>query len=285
MSRVLIYNALTQSKIDSLRRVFSDLALPGTGLVLEEVTHENFSRRMGDDVALLVLPGARAGSAYRDQLAGENLVCLKHHLSHGMNMLGICAGAYVMARQYEYYDYDSATGALLERRIISGSDLGLAEVRAYGPDLRLYPLKPREEENPWSVYTAAQVSFPAEGQQEQAALALSKGPSFTHVGENVSVFAKYNETGEAAIVQFRHGRGGGLLSGPALEVGGQNLMHYVHPQHREDPHCQSIITQLENGREVWAKLWTEVFVRLIPDRPDIHAQVRRNFGVREKPVF
>ena len=278
MGNILFYNAQTESKIFSLHRVFTELALPGTGLEVEMVEAQSFREKLTPEVELLVLPGARASSAYREQLSGANLDHLSRRVEDGLQVLGICAGAYVLSRHFEYFDYSDETGHLREHRVIDNQHLGLAPLRAYGPDLRLYPPRPpRDEANPWTVYTDVAVTFNAQGKQQEVALAISKGPSFTHLSpKHCRPFALYKETGETAMAQFAYGQGGGLLCGPSLEVGGENLAHYMHPDRLADPRFRGIITRLEASQQAWSQLWGEVFSTLLPRRPAECAKIRQN---------
>ena len=249
MTTILLYNAQTESKISSLKHVVEDIALKNTGIKLIEVNAGNFREKLTDKVDLLILPGARAGTAYRDQLAGENFEHLKKHMARGMHVLGICAGSFVLAKDFDFDVYDPVTGDLIEQKHIQ-SEIGIADVRAYGPDLRLYPLRPREKSNPWSVYTATPVTFDdADGKETKAHVALSKGPSFTgHNPQQCTPIATYDTTGDSAIVAFKYGKGGGVLSGPALEVGGENLIHYVFEEHLKIPQCLNVIPRWTTAR-------------------------------------
>lgn len=282
MIKILCYNAYTESKIDSLMRVLRNIALKDTGIALEEVTTQDFKEKLTPDVAVLILPGARAGTTYREQLKGENFEYLHDRIGDGLWVLGICAGAYVLAKNFSFDEYDQLNGEFIERKEVE-SELGLARLRAYGPDLRLYTSRPREADNPWTVYTAAVVAFQTDNGEREAALALSKGPSFTDLDPSCcDILATYKKTDEAAIVRFRYGKGGGVLSGPALEVGGQNLQHYIHPRHYDDPLCWGIVTALENSCPSWSRLWGEIFAALLPRYPEKVEQIRKNFGLRRK---
>ncbi|MDD9901619.1 MAG: hypothetical protein OXT65_11620 [Alphaproteobacteria bacterium] len=287
MTTILLYNAQTESKISSLKHVVEDIALKNTGIKLIEVNAGNFREKLTDKVDLLILPGARAGTAYRDQLAGENFEHLKKHMARGMHVLGICAGSFVLAKDFDFDVYDPVTGDLIEQKHIQ-SEIGIADVRAYGPDLRLYPLRPREKSNPWSVYTATPVTFDdADGKETKAHVALSKGPSFTgHNPQQCTPIATYDTTGDSAIVAFKYGKGGGVLSGPALEVGGENLIHYVFEEHLKIPQCLNVITALDNSKDAWAKLWVKTLETLLPGKPALHNQIRQNFGLapKSKPI-
>jgi glutamine amidotransferase-like uncharacterized protein len=282
VNRILIYNAKTESKLDSLKRVLGRI-FDGTGMVIEEVTADDIQKKLTADVALLIFPGARAGTAYREQLKGAAFDLIKQRMQDGLQVLGICAGSYVMTRHFTYDEYDPVTGKLLFKKNIT-SELGITDFEAFGPDLRLYPLKPREADNPWSVYTAAAVRAQLGDKKMSAALALSKGPSFINVDETKNdIIARYEATGDAAIVGFRFGKGGGVLSGPALEVGGDNLAHYIHPEHRKDPHCAGIVLALERSAGAWAEIWGHVMQRLLPNRPDVWPRLRRNLGLDSGP--
>jgi glutamine amidotransferase-like uncharacterized protein len=282
MNRILIYNAKTESKLDSLKRVLS-MICKDTDLVIEEVTADDIMHKLGPDVALLVLPGARAGTAYREQLKGAAFDLIKERMNNGMHVLGICAGSYVMTKEFTYDEYDPRSGKVLFKKNIK-SELGITDFQAFGPDLRLYPLQPREADNPWSVYTAAAVTVRNDNKTFAAALALSKGPSFINVDENKNdVIARYQVTGDAAVVGFKFGRGGGVLSGPALEVGGDNLSHYIHPEHRTHPHCRDIVEKLERSKDGWARLWGQLMQRLLPNRPDCIPAIQRNLNLLSVP--
>ncbi len=278
MTKVLFYNAGIQSKVDSLRRLLEGKALQGTGITLEEATQENFLQKLTPDVALLVLPGASAGTPYREQLAGAPFDLLKQRMRAGLHVLGICAGAFVLSESFEYSDYDFETGELKGRKEIF-SELGIAPLRAYGPDISLYKIQPHAENNPWAAYAATPVRCTVDGADFDMALALSRGPSFTDLSlPACRTLATYKATGNAAVVSFRYGRGGGILSGPMLEVGGTGLMRYVHPRYRDDAHCRETVAMLEQSAPNWARLWSHLCVSLFPHHPQAQAIIRKNFA-------
>jgi len=275
--RILLYESEnTVSKLYSLHRMFNDYVLPGTGIEVVRVNQHSLQQELTEDARILVLPGARESSAYRNELAGEKFNKLSRRIDGGMHVLGICAGAYVLAREFDFNVYDEGSGKLLEQRHIR-SNLGLADIKAFGPDMRLYTPRPREEGNPWSVYSLADVSFEGRNGLTTAPLAISRAPSF---GEPLSgqctVMARYAATGDAAIVRFTQGQGGGVLVGPAFEVGGRNLQHYVHPRHANDLHSQSIMQRLSEAAPAWSELVHQTFQTLLPGEEKVHRQIARN---------
>lgn len=277
MPKILVYNAQTEAKIDSITRVLT-AALKDTGMTVQKTTAATLLADL-DDTAVLILPGARAGTAYREQLAGAPIEAIRRKTHDGMHVLGICAGAFVLSREFEYDEYDSASGAFVQTKKMQ-SELTMAAVRCFGPDLRLYKLQPREEENPWSVYTAADVHFTSGDETLKAALALSKGPSMQILDpENCAPLAVFEKTGDVAVAQFTYGKGGGVLSGPALEVGGQNLMHYIHPRDYTNAAAMETVTALQSASQNWARFLVKVFENLLPQYPQAVAKIAANLGV------
>lgn len=276
MANILLYDAQTGSKLFSLVHLFNQLLLPGTGLTLQRVIQEDVMQHMSAATDLLILPGARAGTPYRQQFSGAQLECFKEAVTGGMQVLGICAGAYVLAQNFSFQAGTPAD------KIIENHDLGIVPVWARGPDPRLCPLGQPDLTKPWSVYRAVQVDVAVGmgNDLRSAFLALSQGPSFSEWDEqSVWPLASYRQTGDAALLQFRYGHGGGILSGPALEVGGANLGQYVSPQHRQDPVGKTIIDNLERSAPHWAALWADLATRLLPRQPQAHAIIRRNLGL------
>jgi glutamine amidotransferase-like uncharacterized protein len=280
MANILLYDAQTGSKLFSLAHLFNQVLLPGTGLTLQRVTQDDVLQQMNPDTDLLILPGARAGTPYRQQFSGAQLEQFKESVAGGMQVLGICAGAYVLAQNFAFMAGTPAD------KVIEDNPLGLAPVWAHGPDPALCPLNKPDFDNPWSVYAAVLVDYSKHIPSRfgvgprQAFLALSQGPSFEALeGAAITPLAHYRQTGDAAIVQFAYGKGGGVLSGPALEVGGANLMQYVHPRHRADPACNQIIEALEGSAKGWAHLWANLATRLLPRQPQAHAIIRHNLGL------
>lgn len=275
MQRVLIYNAQGDTKLYSLQRVMQELILLSTGIPVEIVTAETVAGRVGPE-ALLILPGARASTGYRTQIGGARFEAVMTAMDKGMQVLGICAGAYVLCKEFSYDDYDPVTGRLNETRHVS-SGLGIVNARAWGPDQRLYTAQPRVEGDPWTVYQAVSMQFNVSGQVRQANVAISKAPSFYDLHPaQCQPLAHYTATGDVAMLAFKFGQGGGVLSGPVFEVGGDNLKHYVHPRHAEDPRAQAIIQKLFESRNDWHELLGSVFGRLLPDAAP---QIRRNLGL------
>lgn len=275
MPRVLIYNAEGDTKLYSLQRVMQELILPSTGIAAEIVTAANVAERVGPG-ALLILPGARASTGYRTQIGGAKFERIMQAMDKGMQVLGICAGAYVLCKDFKYDDYDPLTGRLNETRHVS-SGLGIINARAWGPDQRLYTPQPRVEGDPWTVYQAVSMQFNINGQPRQANVAISKAPSFYDLHPaQCEPLAHYTATGDVSMLSFKFGQGGGVLSGPVFEVGGDNLKHYVHPRHAQDPRAQEIISKLFESKAQWHELLGSVFGRLLPQAAP---QIRKNLGL------
>ena len=281
MANILIYDTQGESKIDSLWRVFSRLALAQTGLTLARVTAHTLCTKLTEQVDLLVLPGTRAGTTYREQLTGPSLQLLQQRVQDGLQILGICAGAYVLARTFIYTEYEGLSRRPLWKKQIS-SPLGLADVMAQGPDLRLYAPQPRDPNNPWSVYSAVELEGGAIDAPSPAFFALSRGPSFVITNPQAAVaLVNYKATREAAVVQFRQGDGGGILAGPALEVGGTNLRHYIYPPHYTQDATRDIVEKLEQSRMAWSLVWEQLLPRLLPRQTHTHGQIRSNFLTKQ----
>lgn len=282
MKKILLYSVEAESKTDSIRRLLNQ-AFDGTGMMLEEATAATLMDKLDEDVAILILPGARAGTSYREQLQGAPIDKIRDLTSGGMRLLGTCAGAFVLAEKFKYLDYDPATGALLQVKRIR-SEIGMAALRAFGPDKRLYDVdQPRAEDNPWAVFTTTPVAFRFNGQDTQAALALSRGPSLTNLNPDLcQPLGRYVETGDVAIASFRFGLGGGVLSGPALEVGGVNLMQYVLPKYHADAHVARTVGALEQSHAEWSRLWVKVLDQLLPGQPALMKKIAWNLGVSSR---
>lgn len=277
--RALVYNAQGDTKLYSLQRVMTEMILPNTGITFEIVTAENIIERLGPDVVMLLLPGARASTGYRTQLCGPRFDAIMNAMDRGMQVMGICAGGYVLCRDFQYDDYDPVTGRLNETRHIS-SALGIVDAKAWGPDQRLYTPRQRVEGDPWSVFNAVALRFSANGQPFEATVAISKAPSFIEYNATqCTPMAHYTDTGDVAMLRFRFGQGGGILSGPGIEVGGANLKHYVHPRHAEDEYAKGVIKRLNDSHQQWHQLLAETFTTLVPGEPKIHRQIRQNLGL------
>ena len=264
-------------------------------MTVEEVTSDDFLEKVGPDTALLIVPGSRAGQAYRDELGRtrENrhdlhseqftptlFAHLKSQVAGGMTLLGICAGGYVFSRDFRYTEYDPHTIEVTNVKEVT-SEIGLVDVYAYGPDLRLYDIQPREQANPWTIYSAAAVSFDGiDGERQNIHMALSKGPSFVNLNtETCKTLAVYSDTGEAAIVMQRHGLGRVILCGPEPAIGGDNLDFYeVAEQYREDPRVLRIMHALESSHDGFGELWCKLLAEALPEEvyKPARDQVRRN---------
>lgn len=297
--KIQFYNAHGETKYYSLLRVLERL-FEGTPVVIEEVNTSNFAEKVGDDTIMLVIPGARAGQTYRDefgrthegrrdlhseQFKGTQFDHMVQAVERGMNVFGICAAGFTMAKTFIYTDYDPHTGEPVGVKDVT-SEMGMLDVHAYGPDTRLYQAKLREAENPWTVYCAAHVAFTRlDGKRQHAHVAVSKGPSFVNLGTNCRPLVMFEDTGEAAIIRQDFGKGRVILSGPVPEVGGTNLTHYVHPRHREDPLCKDIVSKLEGSIDAWGELWLVVMDNLLhePEAQELMPQVARNLNLALPP--
>lgn len=278
MGKIVIYHAHTVSKLFTIHSLLRDVVVRNTGLSVEIAHQDNLATALTPDTLLFVLPGASASSTYRDQISGDKLALLKQRTADGMYLLGICAGGYALAHHFEYCFYDEQSGALQEKRQVQSS-LGLAPVYAYGPNRQLHQLRPYDPAARWSSYDAVRTGFRGrDGKRIEVALALANGPSFSHLDHTFcQPLAHYEQTGEVAMVSFGYGKGGGILSGPAPEVGGRNLMQYIHPRRQQDPHMQTTLSALENSHAAWAAMWGDLMARLLPSRPDLHPLMTRNF--------
>jgi glutamine amidotransferase-like uncharacterized protein len=286
MGKIVIYHAQAVSKLYTIQSLLRDVVLKNTGLNMEIAHQDNLAATLTPDTLLFILPGASASSVYRDQISGRKLEQLQRRTADGMQLLGICAGGYALAHNFEYCFYDEQSGALQEKRQVQSS-LGLAPVYAYGPNLQLHHRRPYDPTARWSSYDAVETAFRGrDGELINVALALANGPSFNQLDETLcQPLAHYRKTGEVAMVGFRYGQGGGILSGPAPEVGGRNLMQYIAPKQQRDPHMYATISSLESSHAAWVRLWSDLLTRLLPSRPDLHPLMARNLAqhVRECP--
>lgn len=266
--RVLVYNAPSISKIFNLRQLLTETVLPGTGLQLQITDAQNLRRDLGRDVALFILPGARASGAYREQIIGPNLECLKDRMDRGMQVLGLCAGAYVLSRQFDFNFHDERNGRVLEAKRVT-SYMGLVDAEAYGPDLRLY--EPPGRDGSLQLFNAATLDF--NGMATKAL--VCKAPSFRgYDPAQCTPLATYAATGEAAILRFTFGQlGGGVLSGPSIEVEGGELTSYVDSA---PAGVARTVAVLNDSRSTRRELLANVFDALLPVAAP---QIRRNLGV------
>lgn len=297
-NEVLYYNARGFTELHSLKRALEMFVFPHTGMIVREVTQDDFLETVGERTALLVVPGSRAGQAYRDEfgrtrenrqdLHSEQFTKplfehLQKQLTAGMNMLGICAGGYVFSRDFCYTEYDPYTVQATKVKEVR-SEIALVGAHAYGPDLRLYHIQPREQKNPWTIYSAVGVSFEGiDGQSRDIYMALSKGPSFTDLDPmRCRALARYTDTGDAAIVIEQHGAGRIILCGPEPAIGGDNLSFYdVAPEYRQDPRVNRIMNRLDASREGFGELWCRLLVEFFPQSgyDGMRQRVRKNLVV------
>lgn len=280
MSKVLIYDDDTSARVFTIERLLRTVALKGTGLKVEFVHPHDFMQKLTEDTLLFVLPGAAASATYREQITGEKLDLLRARTQSGIQLLGICAGAYTLSNQFEYCFYNEMTGTLEERRQITSS-LGLAPVFAFGPNTTLHPLRPYQAAMRRSTYDAVEINFNLlSGQVIQPTLALAKGPSFSQLDLAVcQPLALYKKTGEIAMVSFNYGQGGGVLSGPAPEVGGLGLIASLDPKMlQRNPQTHDTLLEIERSHQAWAVMWSDLLARLLPTRPDLHLHIARNLA-------
>lgn len=273
MKRVLIYNSPQVSKRFNLQQLLLQHVLPGTGMVGHIVTADTLCRAMTDDTDLFIIPGANASSKYREELSGDNLAHLRHHMQRGMRLLGLCAGSYVLSRAFDFVFHDDASGAVREHRHVS-SPLGVVDAHAYGPDLRLYD--PPAPDGSLQLYNAVTLKFGDAASPRQTRALISRAPSFRKFDEKqCQPMAHYEVTGEAAILRFdTPGFGQGVLSGPSIEVGGGGLASYV--QKQDDPRLLRVMQQLDEAESSRRELVAQVFDVLLPQAAP---QIRRNLGL------
>lgn len=270
-SKVLIYDSPQISKIFNLQFLLGRYILKDTYIGRQVVNAHTLQSCMDDDTCLFILPGARASSAYRDELSGSNLQHLKKHMARGMKVLGLCAGAYVLSREFDFTFYDETNGAVLERRHVT-SPLGMVDAHAYGPDLRLYV--PQAADGSLQLYNAATLDF--NGMSTKAL--VCKAPSFSQYNpRQCEPVATYNASNETAILRILKSDGeiAGILSGPSIEVGGEGLDLYI-PQGLQDANVKKTVLELNEARDSRRHLLAQVFGDLLPQ---IAPQIRRNLGL------
>lgn len=174
-------------------------ALEGRGIACQVLDRTTLRERGLERFEALVLPGGWAPHQWA-ALDEPGLAVVKSYVERGGRCLGICAGAYLLARTTQYddkrYDYP----------------LGLFDGTAQGPvtGLARYP-EPGQ----------ARLSVTAEGQRRglaalaSAPLYYSGGPCFRG-GTGVEVLARYAD-GSAAAIRRKVGKGEIVLIGVHVE--------------------------------------------------------------------
>lgn len=273
MQRVLIYNSPQISKSFNLQALLTRHVFPHAGLVGQVVDARNLQRVMRDDAALFILPGARASSTYRDELNGANLAHIRQHMQRGMQVLGLCAGAYVLSRAFDFTFHDESNGRVLERRHVT-SPLGLVDAHAYGPDLRLYDAPAAD--GALQLYKAVTLEFGNATAPRLTSALVYKAPSFSRFDAvQCRPLAWYAATGEAAILRFDvPGVGRGVLSGPSIEVEGSDMTQYVPVS--LPPAMAEAAARLNAAALTRRELLAQVFGELLPQAAP---QIRRNLGL------
>lgn len=278
MADVLVYQSEQLGKPFTVAELFHQVILRQTGLTLDFVNAATLHDKLTPEVQLFILPGAAASATYRKQISGNRCALLHQRVTEGMQVLGICAGAYVLCETFDYTFYDELTGAVNERRIIA-PELALAKARATGPDLRLHPLRPYNSTARWSGYDAVKVSY---DNRLSPMLALGNGPRFTS-GPNTRPLAHYSATGDVAMLAFTHGHGGGILSGPALEVGGVLQYRPTEKTLQAYPHLATALQLMAESKQEWAEMWIDLLPRLLP-RATPHQQASMASNLRRHIV-
>ena len=266
--KVLVYDSPGVSKSFNLQLLLGRHILSDTYIARQVVTAQTLQHSMDDNTCLFILPGAKASSTYREELSGKNLDHVKKHMRRGMKVLGFCAGAYVFSSEFDFTFYNEWNGNVLERKHIS-SALGVVDAKAYGPDLRLYD--PAGADGSLNLYKAATLNF--NGISTKAL--ICKAPSFSAYNpKQCEPISTYEATGEVAILRFQDDRiGSGILCGPSLEVGGEDLDYYV-PVSMRNPQVQKTVGELNATRHTRSKLVAQVFTELLPS--DVAPIILRN---------
>ncbi len=147
-----------------------------------------------------VVPGGWA-PGFNEELVGAGFGAIRTFVSGGGGYLGTCAGAYFAADAVEWEG-----GSY-------GAPLGLLEVTAVGP---------LEAIAPWPEYAVTGITYedhPLAANLPQAdAILYWGGPSFSGIGEDVEILARYEEGGEPSMILGSYGLGRVALVGPHPEI-------------------------------------------------------------------
>ena len=163
------------------------------GIDYRELTPSDIIKDDLEDIKVLVIPGGWAWDYHLSlKSCGEDVI--RHYVSRGGSVIGICASAYYLSRTLVW-----------EGKIYTYS-LGLLDVVAIG----------HRDDFPWPTYGYVNITlsekFPLINIRCVKAFYYG-GPTFTSIGRDIKILARYSDTNEAAIVMDKYGEGIVILVG------------------------------------------------------------------------
>ncbi len=155
---------------DILMRTFAHVDVDVVFVKHDQVARGEFPN---NNTILFILPGTPKGSSlYREQLGQKGFTLIRQHIERGMHYHGYCAGAYLAATEFGYFD--QITGE--QREIVT--PLPLVEGRAEGP-VPYYAERTNQIDRE-SGYAMARIAFTnAASLPDMAKIFYSAGPALT----------------------------------------------------------------------------------------------------------
>ena len=213
-----------------------------------------------NNTALLILPGINGDvSPYPKRFHADMQKRLLDALHAGVNIFGLCAGAYYLSRHLVYERNQSLT---LVRTNHSALFNGLAR----GP-LRGYA---RSDNNPYDAYDLSDIAtldidiMTPSGGTKPMRVCYGNGPMFRNYGEQAEILARYRalEDSPPAIISVKAGSGEVILSGVHSEINLHDMQCYH--AYKQAEHTAEDLRHLHGSEPMRRKLQARLWQRLCP---------------------
>jgi glutamine amidotransferase-like uncharacterized protein len=230
---------------------------------LREVSLDDFNAPGtldADRTALLILPGINGDiSPYPQRFRADMQKRLLDALHSGVNIFGLCAGAYYLSRHLAYERDQSLT---LVRTNHSALFNGLAR----GP-LRGYARHDHNREDDYDLSDITSLAIDVispSGHRHPMYACYGNGPVFQGYEEQYETLARYRDLKGAppAIISIKHGAGEAILSGIHSEINLDDMRSYYH--YKQAPHIAGDLSYLHNSEDKRKMLQVRLWQRLCP---------------------
>lgn len=266
--RVLVFaeqGADSRTMCQALREVFAQAAapiavIPVTAAQMRVPGMMDPRRTLG-----FVLPGASEAD-YDRKLGADNIRALRAFVTGGGRFLGVCAGAYYVCRDIEWYGWDA------ERTKRKTPGIDFFNYRAHGPIRSLVAANDVKTALDRSLSHAAVADITwHDGKTEKRTEIMYWGGPFLDgtlaANPGTHIIARFNNVAgnPPAIMMRSIGAGRALISSVHPEIRGRDFARAVHGHSALHDRGRAIGDRVEHSEHGRAALWHNLIRRLFPE--------------------
>ena len=215
-----------------------------------------------DKTALLILPGINGDtSPYPEYLDKAWREQLGRAVYNGMNVLGLCAGAYYLSHQLIYKKAENLT-------LMRSNYSALFNGRAQGP-LPAFARADHAPDDPYDLSDIATVCIKVLTHSGQTSYPMTacygNGPAFLHTEDSVcKILARYRDIDgiPPATISITHGGGEVILSGIHTEIGLEDMRAYY--AYKGDARTGEDVDRLQESEDMRKHFQARLWQRLCP---------------------